>query len=64
MLGNERITSIGIRYSNMLPLHDTSAGLPGGVGQGAAQAEPVVHRHVVLGHGEKLASRASEASRS
>jgi hypothetical protein len=28
VLGNERMTSIGIRYSNMLPLHDTSAGSP------------------------------------
>jgi hypothetical protein len=28
VLGKDRITSIGIRYSNMLPLHDTSAGSP------------------------------------
>ena len=37
----------------MLPLHDTSAGSPAGVGQRAAQPEPVVHRHVVLGDGDE-----------
>jgi hypothetical protein len=62
--GNDRMTSTGIRYSNMLPLHETSAVAP------AARVSVRPSRNQCStgtwfrATARKLASRASDASRS
>ena len=58
------MTSIGIRYSNMLPLHDTSAGAPAAYVSVRPRWNQCSTGTSFLATAMKLASRASEASRS
>ena len=47
-----RISSEGIRYSNIVPPHDRSSGRAGHLGHRAAERGPVRLRHVALHDGE------------
>jgi hypothetical protein len=58
------MTSAGIRYSNMLPLHDTSAVSPAACVSVRPSRNQCSTGTSFLAIATKLASRASEASRS
>ena len=62
--GNERITSDGIRYSNMLPLQETSAVSPAARVSVRPSRNQCSTGASFLATATKLASRASDASRS
>ena len=44
-----RMNSSGIRYSNMVPLQESSVSQCGPAPRGLRKSEPVLHRHIVLG---------------